>query len=150
MHAAMYGSTTVTQALLSRSDVDLLREDCRGRRALSYAAQRGHVEVVKLLLERTMDPNYRDMDGRTALSLAAERGRVAVVQTMLQQPVTIDISPDVSGKTPMDYATEQRRLWDEVMLGDHWEAYDEILLALDRYKFYLEEFKEEEQTLMIN
>ena len=34
----------------------------------------------------------------------------------------------------MNYATKQRRIWDEVLMYDHWEAYDEILLALDSFR----------------
>lgn len=36
------------------------------------AAERGHVEVVSLLLERGADPTRRDGEGRTALALAAD------------------------------------------------------------------------------
>jgi len=143
MHAAMHGKIAAMRTLLSRNDVDWMRKDNRGRKALAYAAQRGHNEAVELLLENDLAPNDRDTEGRTALSLAAERGRVVVVQTLLRCSTVIDTSPDNSDKTPMDYAMEQRRLWDEVMFGDHWEVYDEILLALDRYKVLDKDIKME-------
>lgn len=43
--------------------------------ALHCAAQYGHTEVVKLLLEYSCDPDIRNKRGETALDLAAQYGR---------------------------------------------------------------------------
>jgi ankyrin repeat protein len=50
---------------------------------LSWAAQRGHEAVVKLLLATgEVDVESKDNDGRTPLSWAAQRGHEAVVKLL--------------------------------------------------------------------
>ncbi len=46
------------------------RSDPADRTILMHAAQSGHVEVVKLLLEKGAQVNARDRGGKTALSHA--------------------------------------------------------------------------------
>jgi ankyrin repeat protein len=45
-----------------------------GGTALIYAAIRGSVEVVQVLLQHGADVNARDRDSKTALTYAVERG----------------------------------------------------------------------------
>jgi ankyrin repeat protein len=52
--------------------------------ALIAAAQGGHAEIVKVLLERGADANLKDDEDRTALDRAREGGYTAIVQ-MIQQ-----------------------------------------------------------------
>lgn len=53
--------------------------DRNGRSPLSYAAERGDVEAVKLLLGAHADT---ESDGKTSLSRAAEKGHLAVVRQL--------------------------------------------------------------------
>jgi len=39
----------------------------------------GHLDIVKLLLERGVDPNVQDHDGETPLHYAARRGHLDMV-----------------------------------------------------------------------
>lgn len=57
--------------LLSRG-ADLDRRDDRGRNALMIAAERGHEDVVRHLMETGADPLVKDRDGKTAIDLAAK------------------------------------------------------------------------------
>jgi len=62
--------------LLERGDVNPDRPDTKfGLTPLSYAAVRGHSEVVKMFLERgDVNPNYTDTQcGLTPLEWTAER-----------------------------------------------------------------------------
>jgi hypothetical protein len=55
-----------------------------GRTALSFVADRGHVEVARLLLERGADANAKDtFYGATPLVWALEKGHVEIVRLLL-------------------------------------------------------------------
>ncbi|GMU52170.1 MAG: hypothetical protein AMXMBFR33_13160 [Candidatus Xenobia bacterium] len=63
-----------------------VRVDCRddeGETALMEAAEEGHLEVVRWLLEQGARPNLHDDEGETALIEAAEEGRRDVVALLL-------------------------------------------------------------------
>ena len=89
MHAAaMYGLLSVVKAIFSSSssfDVDSKDDD--GRTPLSWAAENGHSEVVKLLLEKEgIDLDSKDIEyGQTPLSWAAENGHSEVVKLLLEK-----------------------------------------------------------------
>lgn len=52
------------------------------RSALWRAAERGHTEVVNLLLAKGAEVNLSDNDGRTLLSRATANGRKAVKELL--------------------------------------------------------------------
>ena len=54
-----------------------------GSRPLMLASDRGHAEVVHLLLEAGADRNLANDDGDTALMLASKTGRIEVVRLLL-------------------------------------------------------------------
>jgi hypothetical protein len=59
------------------------------RTALSFAADRGNVEIVRMLLERGADVNAKDtFYGATALDLALQNGQVDVVRLLLDKGAT--------------------------------------------------------------
>ncbi len=49
---------------------------------LMSAAKGGHIEIVKLLLDKGADPSTRDTSGKTALDYAIEKKNDAVVQLL--------------------------------------------------------------------
>jgi ankyrin repeat protein len=55
-----------------------------GRTPLSWAAEKGHEDIVRLLLEKSADPNSTDRGGRTALSWATEKGHGVIVKLLLE------------------------------------------------------------------
>ena len=59
--------------------------------ALHHATQRGHREVVQLLLDRGADIHLADArDGKTALQCAAEGGHRDVVQLLMDRAGAVD------------------------------------------------------------
>lgn len=57
--------------------------DNKGRTLLHYAAELGHVELVKYLLNSVkIHPNIQDNEGQTAMHRAATQHRVAVVKAL--------------------------------------------------------------------
>jgi hypothetical protein len=61
------------------------------RTALSFAAGRDNVEIVKLLLDRGADPNKKDtFYGASPMSWAANKGHVATIRLMIERGGTPD------------------------------------------------------------
>jgi ankyrin repeat protein len=57
---------------IERKDVEADSKNSYGRTPLSWAAERGHKAVVRLLVERNdVEADSKDNDGRTPLSWAA-------------------------------------------------------------------------------
>ena len=54
-----------------------------GYTALMFAAQNGHKNLVKTLLEAGADVNGRSQEGQTALSLARTRRRFSVMRLLV-------------------------------------------------------------------
>ncbi|KAL8819762.1 MAG: hypothetical protein Q9191_007660, partial [Dirinaria sp. TL-2023a] len=60
------------------------KEECG--MALVLAAAQGHVEIVKLLLDREdVDPNYKDRYYSTPFTIAASEGRANIVKLLLEK-----------------------------------------------------------------
>jgi ankyrin repeat protein len=53
-----------------------------GRTALMFASERGHKEVVKLLIEKGAGVNVKDKYGWTALKYASENGHQEIVELL--------------------------------------------------------------------
>ena len=48
-----------------------------------HASNYGHLEVVRLLLEKGADPSAQNAKGRTALMLASNNGHSEVIKVLL-------------------------------------------------------------------
>ncbi|KAK1761742.1 ankyrin repeat-containing domain protein [Phialemonium atrogriseum] len=111
--AARDGNLDVVQKLLHFEPAD--RPAARGSSPtlamtpLHFAAQRGHSEIVRLLL-RDAAADDGDSISRTPLSYACEAGRLSAVKTLLARNVDaskpeVDVnSRDGSGRTALSYA----------------------------------------------
>jgi ankyrin repeat protein len=77
-------------------------------RALALAAQHGHVEVVRLLLDAGEDPNRYNPDGNhshsTPLHQAVLAGHDAVVRLLVERGARLDINDTIYQGTPLDWA----------------------------------------------
>ncbi|CEF79534.1 unnamed protein product [Fusarium graminearum] len=112
---AYFGLERETMSLLSRGMEPDVR-DGWGRTPLSYASERGHVDVVTQLLDFGVDPESEgDWEShdlpRTALSHAAKNGHAGVVKLLLEKGrVRPDSNPSVvegrPERTPLSFATE--------------------------------------------
>jgi hypothetical protein len=103
--AAYFGIRDGMQILTRRNIMD--RRDSHGRTPLSWAAERGHEDIVKLLLGTgKVDIDSQDKNGRTPLSWAAQAGSGAIVKLLLDTgKVDVD-AKDQSGRTPLSWAAK--------------------------------------------
>jgi ankyrin repeat protein len=71
-------------------------KDSDGRTPLSWAAERGHEAVVRLLVERDdVEADSKDQFGRTPLLWAVENGHEAVVRLLAERD---DVETDSKDK----------------------------------------------------
>jgi len=90
------GRLDADASMVSSTDED-------GQSGLHYAAAKGRVKVIDLLIERGADIMARDLKGQTALHLAASQGQKASVLALLSKGAAID-APDRDGATPLHQA----------------------------------------------
>ena len=80
-----------------------------GETALINAAQKGHSEVIKLLLAAGADPDLQTKtEGRTALMAAARNGEEEAVQVLLNAGANPDLQ-NKNGETAFRIATAKKR-----------------------------------------
>ena len=92
-------------------------------RALVLAAQHGHAEVVRLLLDAGEDPNRYNPDGNhshsTPLHQSALAGHTAVVQLLVERGARLDIKDTIYQGTPLGWAIYARQSGIETYLRAH-------------------------------
>jgi ankyrin repeat protein len=83
----------------------MLRE---GGAALAFAADKGNIEILEVLIKNGADVNATDDEmGITPLMDAAYMNQVAAVETLLKYGADKNIS-DKNGKTAIEYATQRK------------------------------------------
>jgi ankyrin repeat protein len=78
-------------------------QDEHGFTALMYAAGKGNVYCVKVLIGCHANVNAKDNDGRTALMLAASAGKAESVQDLIAAGADVN-AKDKNGNTALMYA----------------------------------------------
>ncbi|WPD24117.1 MAG: ankyrin repeat domain-containing protein [Candidatus Electrothrix scaldis] len=78
-------------------DISINEKDSRGQTLLMHAAQTGHTDFTKKLLEHDADVNFGDENEVTALMLAAAGGHARIVELLLEHEAQIN-AVDKKGK----------------------------------------------------
>ena len=117
--AARTGIVSYTRYLLEHDESTVDAFDSSGRPAITWAASEGHVEVVKLLLAHSAEPDLDDNLGLKPLHAAAQNNRASVVRILLEKgvnPLTTKTketgrrrcgnAPTTVGHTPLMYACQ--------------------------------------------
>ncbi len=116
--AAFFGVGNAVQGLLDSNHPDF--KDSYGRTPLLWAAERGHANVVKLLLEQGAELNPVDSEcGQTPLSWAAENVHHVVVQLLLEAGADIDARGEGYGASALHLAA---RIGNKAMVCQLLEA----------------------------
>jgi ankyrin repeat protein len=83
--AARKGDAAAVKAFLDKG-IDVNTKTRYGATALSYACDKGHTEVVRLLLERGADPDVKDtFYGATPMGWAAPKGFTEIVKLLIDK-----------------------------------------------------------------
>ncbi len=92
--------------MLVEHGVDLDAVDYSGFAALHWAAMRGRLEDINLLLASGADPHVAGPQGGTPLHFVGGRDRVAeCIDALVEAGVDIDVT-DLDGRTPLDWALD--------------------------------------------
>lgn len=84
---------------------EMMEKDENGMTLLHWAADRGHQEIVKYLLEQKLDVNAQDSEGQTALHFAASCSHLEVIRVLLDHGGDPTIQ-DADGLQPEECAEE--------------------------------------------
>jgi len=74
---------------------------------LIIASKRGHIEIVRMLVEKGADINVKDKHGNTALMHACLNMQVGTAFYLIDNGADLTITND-QGKTAMDIASKMR------------------------------------------
>ncbi|XP_052103269.1 uncharacterized protein LOC127736725 [Mytilus californianus] len=97
----------VVHVLLQCDDVDINLCDDDGCSSLYWASQKGHVNVVKELLQHSADVNKCSNDGTPPLQIACYNNKIEVVHVLLQcDDVDINLC-DEDGRSSLYIASEK-------------------------------------------
>lgn len=83
MHSVAWtGNSKVGHRLLEANGVNIDLACHQGATALSIAAQEGHANIVKMLLEKGANPNHIDKYGRSLVKVAGKHGHFNIVRIL--------------------------------------------------------------------
>ena len=79
-------------------DIKILEtKDTAGRTALHFAANSGHLEIVKYLLAKGIDINLKSSANTTPLHFAAFSGHLDIVKWLVENHAELEIKNNQSG-----------------------------------------------------
>ncbi|XP_063438384.1 ankyrin repeat domain-containing protein 29-like [Mytilus trossulus] len=83
-------------------------DQCRNSKAtgLFIASQEGHIDTVKLMLERNPNIAQGNMHGSSPLNIASMHGHTGVVRLLLEKRSNVDIC-DIDGSSPLLWASKE-------------------------------------------
>ena len=97
------GDVETVNKLLDREPTVALKADKKGRKPLYYAAKKGKLEVVQVLVSKGANVNDRDEKGETALFIACVKGHNDVVKFLVERGADVNTKTE-KGKTPLEMA----------------------------------------------
>ena len=104
-YAASAGPVEVGRALLAAGVDKNMQHESTGLTALSLASFKGHIEIVRLLLDAGAHKDSQDRLGQTALMHASRKGHVEIVRLLLKGALWN--SQDRDGETALMHASRR-------------------------------------------
>jgi len=106
-YASFFGIAELVTVLINAASYEVDQQDCTGRTPLAWAARNGHEGVVKILLERNVDPDRADKNNLAPLGWAAIKGHEGVIKLLLERTDVDPNRPDKYGGTPLSYSASK-------------------------------------------
>ncbi|KAL3500113.1 hypothetical protein ACH5RR_039206 [Cinchona calisaya] len=100
--AAWSGQTKVVEYLCNKADVGAAAMDDMG--AIHFAAQKGHTEVVRILINFGVSIKSYNRKGMTALHYAAQGSHLELVRYLIKKGANLN-AKNKAGKAPVDLAS---------------------------------------------
>jgi ankyrin repeat protein len=105
--ACFFGHLDTARYLAEKgADIHAAATNGTGYNALTAAVTAGHTEIVKWLLNRGLDPNYRYGPGYSPLLAAAANGHLEIVKLLLAHGADLHATSN-DGKSALALATER-------------------------------------------
>ena len=121
--AAIRGDCQAAMTLLASGANVNIRQGTYEGTPLQYAAARGHVEVVRLLVQHDAKVDAVDTFGRTPLMWAASHGQHEVVCALLEAGASVKRATD-TGWTALHYAVKSNDLRTSLLLAQRGAPLD--------------------------
>jgi len=117
LEASKNGNLKKVELLLKENNVDINEKDSIGdsigNTALMEACEYGHLEIVKLLIEKGADVNLDNNFGITALMYASKKGYLKIIELLLKNDADINYQDNYgknSAYTALIYACKEGQL----------------------------------------
>lgn len=105
--ACFFGHLSTARYLAEQgANIHAAASNGTGYNALTAATTAGHTEIVKWLLERGLDPNYRYGPGFTPLLAAAANGHLEIAKLLLSRGADVHATAN-DGKSALALAMER-------------------------------------------
>ena len=106
--ASSTGNIRALDYIIKRGESNINTKDKYGKTGMHYAAMKGHLYAVNLLICNGGDAQMKDKRGRTALHYACEEGHLEVVKCLV---VFGGVNErDNEGRTPLHYAAANGKI----------------------------------------
>eukprot|EP01095_Lingulamoeba_sp_RSL-Kostka_P007268 TRINITY_DN2298_c1_g4_i1.p1 TRINITY_DN2298_c1_g4~~TRINITY_DN2298_c1_g4_i1.p1 ORF type:complete len:339 (+),score=100.58 TRINITY_DN2298_c1_g4_i1:63-1079(+) len=107
--AAYTGDFEKIQTILLKQETDINFQSCTGETSLYLAAQEGHYEVVKTLIESKANLNLTKKNGISPLFIAVQENKVPVADLLIEKMADVNLSREEDGMTPLLMAMHKNR-----------------------------------------
>ena len=90
-HCASKGLTTSVKRLLSIRNINVnVKDDWSGATPLHFAAENGHVEIARLLLQNGAELNAKNNYGSTSLHCAASQDNIDILHLLVENGADLE------------------------------------------------------------
>ncbi len=106
MLASKGGHVEIVQLLAAECGADVNAKNKYGSSPLMKACEKGHIKVVRILLDNRADITTKNEFGESLLMEACRTGRIDLVKLFIERGADL-LELDLNGKSALDHAKEE-------------------------------------------